>query len=183
MRTQIRTLLAAVLAIAVLALAGCSDDATTRTENNHDDADVAFATGMIPHHAQALVMVDMTEGRDLDPAFTQLTDAIRAAQTPEIQTMSGWLEDWGKEVPDESGMGGMDMPGMMSDDDLDTLESSSGATFEARWLRMMIEHHQGAIEMAKVEIAEGSYPPAVDLATSIVTSQEAEIVTMKTLLG
>ncbi|MGN6575348.1 MAG: DUF305 domain-containing protein, partial [Nocardioides sp.] len=83
--------LAAVLTTAALTftLAACGDDGESeqamaeQTATNGDvfnSADVEFATEMIPHHAQALVMVDMTRGRDLSPELQELTENIRAAQ-------------------------------------------------------------------------------------------------------
>lgn len=161
---------------------------------------------MIPHHAQALVMVDMTQGRDLDPAVRTLVEGIRAAQAPEIETMSDWLTDWGEEVPetmrdhmhaghgddsssdaesDMEGMAGMDddMPGMMSAEEMGDLERAKGADFQTMWLEMMIEHHEGAVEMAETEQDEGRYPDAIDLAGHIIDSQTQEIDTMHSLLG
>ncbi len=155
----------------------------------HNDADVSFATDMIPHHAQALLMVDMTEGRQPSADFAALTEQIRAAQTPEIEEMTGWLEDWGEPVPDSTGrmtggmgsMGGMGS-GMMSRDDLDRLEGASRPAFEQMWLRMMIAHHEGAVAMSRTEVADGEYGPAVALARSIIESQNAEIATMREML-
>lgn len=163
----------------------------------HNDQDVAFATDMLQHHAQALTMVDLTEGRTLDPEVQALADAIRAAQTPEIDAFTGWLTDWNEDVPkttDDGGhdMGDMDdmgdsmdsdMPGMMSADDMTALENAPDADFQTMWLRMMIEHHTGALDMAKAQTADGQYNPAIDLASDIITSQTAEIDTMKTILG
>jgi len=165
-----------------------------------NDADVEFATAMIPHHAQALVMVDLTRGRTLSPDLRQLTEDIQAAQGPEIEQMSGWLTDWDKPVPETmrdhlnaEDMGGTsghdmggdnaDMPGMMSDEGLAGLEAAQGQEFEDMWLTMMIEHHEGAIEMAKGEQADGVFKPAIDLAESIESSQQAEIDHMRELLG
>jgi uncharacterized protein (DUF305 family) len=191
--------IAAVLTTAALLLTACGgeDEPSTTTSvpasAKYNDADVEFATGMIQHHAQALTMVDMTTGRKLDPEFEQLAEQILGAQGPEIQTMTEWLEDWGQPVPETmrdhmhadegSGMKGMDqMPGMMSDDELAQLESAGDAAFEEMWLEMMIEHHEGAIEMAQTELDDGEYPAATDLATGIVKAQEAEIEQMKTML-
>jgi len=193
------------LAAALFALAGCgSNDAdpqsTTQTAPNGDEfnaADVTFATDMIPHHAQALQMVDMTMGRSLDPEVAALTEDIRDAQTPEIEAMTQWLTAWGKPIPEtprdhtnagHDGMSGMDMsgdemPGMMSSDELAELDAAADADFRDMWLTMMIAHHEGAIEMAKIEQADGTYRPAVDLAESIETSQRAEIAHMEQLLG
>jgi uncharacterized protein (DUF305 family) len=194
--------LAISLSLALTA-AGCGDDDATNDSNaqvsttQHNDADVTFATDMIQHHAQALSMVDLTLDRDLDPKVQQLADDIREAQGPEIETMSDWLTDWNEKVPetmrdhanaghdmgDMGSMDGMDpdMPGMMSAEDMKALQNASDAQFQTMWLQMMVEHHTGAIEMAKAEQADGQYKPAVDLAGDIVKSQSAEIDTMNGL--
>lgn len=186
--------LAAIAAALTLTLAGCSGDAESSGEG-FNEADVAFAGDMIQHHAQALEMVDLTLGRDLDPEVVALTEQIRAAQAPEIEKMADLLEDWGQPVPEtsrdhanahaEHGEGmepDADMPGMMSADDLKSLESASGQEFQDRWLEMMIEHHQGAVEMAETEADEGESEQAVALAERIVEAQEREISTMQDLL-
>lgn len=177
------------------------DDASTQvSETDHNEADVAFASDMIQHHAQALSMVDLTVERTLDPEVQQLAEDIRDAQGPEIETMSDWLQEWDEEVPatmrdhsnaghDMEGMGdsmaGMDsdMPGMMSGDDFDALENAPDSEFRTLWLEMMIEHHEGAVEMAQDQQGEGRYKPAVDLAGTVVETQTAEIDTMNALLG
>lgn len=178
-----------------------ANDASTQvSETDHNDADVAFATDMIQHHAQALSMVDLTVDRTLDPDVQQLADDIREAQGPEIETMSDWLQDWDEEIPatmrdhsnaghDMEGMGDSmdgqdsDMPGMMSGDDFDELENAPDSEFQTMWLEMMVEHHEGAVEMAQEEQDNGQYKPAVDLAGAVVETQTAEIDKMKTLLG
>ena len=199
-----RARLAAAAALPLLlatALAGCGGDTTderpaaVRTASNGDrfnDADVSFASEMIPHHADALVMVDMTQGRELTPEMTDLTEDIRAAQAPEIEQMADWLTAWGEEVPETSrdhvNSHDMDDMGEMGDgmgmdpDDLAALEDSDGTAFEQMWLQMMIEHHEGAIEMAQDEQSDGVSDDAVALAESIVASQTAEIDRMETML-
>lgn len=188
----------ATLALSLTACGGdesTDDPSTVQTADNgavFNGTDVAFASDMIPHHAQALEMVDLTEGRTLDPAVQELADAIRGAQTPEIETMTGWLTSWGEAVPDTSDgghdmsdMGGEDMggmSGMMTSEDMDALANASDAEFQEMWLTMMVEHHTGAVEMAKTEQADGEFADAIALAGSIETSQEAEITTMKGLL-
>lgn len=193
------TTLAALTLGLSLALTACGGDDTGpgSASSDHNDADVAFASDMIQHHAQALTMVDLTVDRDLDPAFQQLAEGIRDAQGPEIETMSNWLEQWGEEVPatvrDHSNaeghdMGdmaddtGMDMPGMMSDEDLEELADAEDADFEDLWLEMMIEHHEGAVSMAETEQEDGAYEPAVSLAEQIVATQTEEIATMQEML-
>ena len=78
-------------------------------------------------------------------------------------------------------MGGGEMPGMMSDADMEKLMAASGKEFDTEFLRMMITHHQGAITMAQDEVANGKNPDAVKLAQQIATSQQAEIDTMKSI--
>ncbi|MDN4161893.1 DUF305 domain-containing protein [Nocardioides abyssi] len=207
---------ATIAALALTAtLAACGNEghsstadlSATQTASNGDmfnGADVDFATQMIPHHAQAVQMVVMTQGRDLSPEVQDLTATIRDAQVPEVEAMTDWLTAWGQEIPETSldhanaghdmsghsgsegdsnseGMNGM--PGMMSDDDMAALEHASGAEFERMWLELMIEHHKGAIEMAQVEQEDGLYPDAVALAETIVFDQQAEIERMEELLG
>ena len=159
-----------------------ADDATA-----HNDADVAFVQGMLPHHEGALRMAQLADGRASDPRVIDLANRIEAAQGPEIETMTGWLEAWGEPLPEDDmggmdhGSGGMDMEGM-SEEDMTALDSSSGAEFDRMFLEMMIPHHQGAVDMAETEIADGSNPDAVDMAREIVESQTAEIEEMQTLL-
>ena len=188
----------------------CGDDATSSgtTETSpteHNDADVAFASDMIQHHAQALSMVDLTIDRPLDPEVQTLAEDIRAAQAPEIETMADWLTDWDEPVPEtmrdhanaghdmgdmsdtmedmDHGEGADDMPGMMSAADMDALENASDEEFQQLWLEMMVEHHEGAVEMARNQQDDGRFEPAVDLAGEVIDSQTAEIATMRELLG
>ena len=80
-------------------------------------------------------------------------------------------------------MDDMDMPGMMSGAELDDLAALEGREFEQRWLEMMVEHHNGAIEMAQAEQADGRFAPAVELAGSIADGQDAQVTEMEALLG
>ncbi len=150
-----------------------------------NDADVTFATEMIPHHQQAVEIAKLAETRAKSSKVKDLAMQIMGAQDPEIHTMSGWLTSWGKPVPEE--VSGMDMsgsmPGMMSSDDMDKLMNGTGAEFDQMFLTMMIEHHQGAIEMAKTEQKDGMYADAVALTKQIQTAQTDEIATMQGLLG
>lgn len=205
MLTNRRVKNAAVTGLAMIALAGglvaCgNDDASSepsavQTASNGDvfnGADVQFATDMIPHHAQAIEMVTLTDGRPLDPEVEEIANTIRNAQAPEVETMVDWLTAWDQEVPETSldhansghDMGGSsEMPGMMSEDEMDALEKASDEEFQAMWLEMMLEHHAGAIEMAKAEQQDGKFADAIALAESIETGQTAEIDQMEGLLG
>lgn len=217
---QLARLTAGIMAGAIV-LAGCSDgsddmagmegmgssastESSASAEGSGDsaafnNADVTFVQGMIPHHRGALHMAQMADGRAEDPRVVDLANRIEAAQEPEIETMTGWLEAWGEPLPEETdggmggmddgsmGMGGMDMGGMdmegMSAEDMTALDAASGSEFDRMWLEMMVIHHRGAVEMAQTEIAEGSNADAVALAEEIADSQAAEIEEMETLLG
>jgi uncharacterized protein (DUF305 family) len=186
--------LAGGLIAGAVVLTGCSGGSDTNDTDagssasqsaEFNDADVAFAQGMIVHHEGALEMAQMADGRAQNPQVLDLADRIEAAQDPEIKTMTGWLEDWDQPTSaDESGgmdmEGGMDMGGMNMD--MSGLEAASGAEFDRMWLEMMTEHHRGAVDMAETEIADGQNADAIALAEEIVESQSAEIDEMETLL-
>ena len=148
----------------------------------HNDADVMFATMMMAHHQQAIEMSDMILEKDsIDPAVTELAQQIKDAQTPEITQMQGWLTGWGASAS-ASGMdhGGDD--GMMSQADMDALMKANGTEAAKLFLAGMVKHHQGAITMAQEEVTNGQNPEAKKLAQTIITSQQAEIEKMNTML-
>ncbi len=199
--TSITARLIAVLAAlaAALFLSGCTSPASDgHTDHQHTDEpvitgapagynadDVAFATNMIPHHQQAVELSALAPDRSTNQELIALSNQISAAQQPEIETMKVFLVQW-KENPDtNSGHGGhgQAMQGMVDEPTMTTLQSLNGAEFDKLWLESMISHHQGAIEMAKAEIANGENVDAIGLAKSIVTAQETEIGQMKQMLG
>ncbi|OZC73768.1 DUF305 domain-containing protein [Rhodococcus sp. 06-418-5] len=208
MRTKVMASLAAAAASAFLVV-GCSNDSTESSMDGHsmgsmssapmssaqasasaefNDADVMFAQMMYPHHAQAVEMADMANGRTDNPDVLSLASAIAGAQQPEMDQMTTWLTEWGQPMPDMDmgDMGGMDHSsdsGMMTAQDMDALMAASGPEFDRQWLTMMIAHHTGAIEMANTEIADGSNPDALEMARTIVATQQQEIETMQRLLG
>lgn len=191
---------AALIVAGALTLAACGSDNDSSTSGmngmnssnstDFNDADVTFATQMIPHHRQAVEMAKLADTQAQSSEVKDLAMQIATAQDPEIQTMSGWLTAWGKPMPTDTStdMGGMDMsdgaamPGMMSADDMQALMNASGADFDHMFLTMMTAHHQGAIEMAKTEQTDGMNPDAIALAQQIESSQTAEITTMQGLL-
>ena len=131
-------------------------------------------------------MADLADTRASNVQVKDVATKIKAEQAPEIDTMTSWLSAWGAPAT-MSGMdhGGHDvgtMPGAMSSADMDRLAGLSGSEFDREFLTLMIAHHQGAIDMAKTEQAEGVNPDAKALATKIVQDQTAEIAQMQTLL-
>jgi uncharacterized protein (DUF305 family) len=147
---------------------------------------------MIPHHAQAVEMSDvMLAKKDIPADVTALARRIKAAQAPEIETMSGWLKSWnepseaapGHDMSSHSSGMGTGMDGMMSDTDMKKLDAAQGTAAAKLFLTQMTAHHQGAIMMAKTEGSSGQNPNAIALAKAIVTAQQKEIQEMKDLLA
>jgi uncharacterized protein (DUF305 family) len=172
--------------------AATSPPATSSTaspgQQQHNQADITFLQGMVPHHSQAIAMAQLAPSRAASPQIKALASRIEAEQNPEIQQMNGLLTSWGAPVPATTGgMTGMQhehgqMPGMMSNAQMQQLTASSGPAFDRMFLQMMITHHQGAIDMSRTELAQGSNPVARQLAQQIITAQQAEIREMQTLL-
>jgi uncharacterized protein (DUF305 family) len=196
-----RSIATAVVAIPLALLtAACGDDGgdeegaetqeettTSQAMEEHNDADVSFAQMMIPHHAQAVEMAVLAAGRAESTEIRDLAQRIQGAQDPEIQQMTGWLEDWGEEVPATDA--GHDMsagpmaPGMMDAAAMMGLEGATGAAFDRMFAELMIQHHQGAVDMANDEIENGQFADAVTLAEAIVEAQQAEIAEMQAFLA
>lgn len=184
---------------AVIVLAGCSSGAnenmpgmdhstsastgtpTAVAIEEHNSADTMFAQMMIPHHEQAVEMSDiMLAKSSLDPKIETLARDIKAAQGPEIQKMTDWLTGWSEPTSMAVSHG---MDGMMTESDLDKLKAAQGTEASKLFLTQMIAHHEGAVDMARTEVAEGENADAVALAKDIVSSQESEIKEMKDLLA
>ena len=207
LRTGLRGSLAIAAALAVTGLTGCSSNdpstmpgmdhgssgspsaagspatSSTPAAGQHNDADVMFAQGMIPHHQQAVAMSDMILAKDgIDAKVTDLATQIKAAQAPEIAQMSGWLAGWGENPSPSMGMDHDMGGGMMSQADMDALDQATGQDAARLFLTGMITHHKGAITMAQNEVANGQNPEAIALAQKIITDQQAEIDTMNQLL-
>ena len=183
----------AITLTALLTLVGCagstgggardmpgmgSSSSALPADVNH--ADLMFTTMMIPHHEQAIEMADVIlDAEGIDPEVVALADTIKAAQGPEIELMESWLDNWGTGMGDTGGMG----DGMMSDNDMKALEDATGDEASRLFLEQMIEHHEGAIDMAQTEVDNGENPDVINLAESIIQSQTAEIATMKEILA
>ena len=158
---------------------------TTASGAAFNDADIAFAQGMIPHHEQAIEMADIA----LDPSMgaseqvRDLATRIKGGQDPEIELMTGWLTAWGQPVQDVGG--GHDMSsvdGMMSAEEMDSLGTMTAADFDKMWMEMMIRHHEGAIAMAQTAKAAGSNGEVLALADQVIAAQQSEITEMQTLV-
>ena len=148
----------------------------------HNDADIMFITMMKPHHEGALGMAELAGTRAESPAVKALADKIMAAQDPEIEMMNKMATAWGVDLESEAAENGGGHS-MSDGDDMSALEPLSGKEFDREFLTRMIAHHEGAIEMAETELADGVNAQAKQMAADITESQAAEIEEMKSLLA
>ena len=159
------------------------------------DADVDFMSGMIPHHAQAVVMAGWAPSHGARKDVAILCERIVVEQRDEIAMMQGWLQDRGQTVPDATStrhkmkMNGVEhemlMPGMMSDEEMAALDAARGPEFDRLFLIGMIKHHQGAIDM--VDVLFKAYGAAQDelvfkFASDVYADQSTEINRMNEML-
>jgi uncharacterized protein (DUF305 family) len=158
-------------------------------------ADVDFMQGMIPHHAQAVIMGRWAATHGARPDVQRLCLRIVAAQSDEITMMRRWLRERKQEVPDSTAtrhvmrMGDMThemmMPGILSESEMAQLDRARGADFDRLFLNGMIRHHQGAISMVETLLQHGNAghdESVFRFANDVVADQSAEIVVMRRLL-
>ncbi len=150
------------------------DDAS----GTYTDDELMFASMMIPHHSQAVTMSELALANTTNPEILSLATAIRDAQAPEIEQMQSWLD---ASNYSESHAHHMEMSGMLKDEEIAELSSAKGESFDRLFLEGMIAHHEGAIEMISM-IKNSTNSEVKKLYADILTSQSAEIETMKALL-
>ncbi|MFN0179928.1 MAG: DUF305 domain-containing protein [Gemmatimonadales bacterium] len=159
----------------------------------YTEADIHFMTGMIGHHAQAVVMARMAESRGARPAILTLAGRIINAQHDEIALMQNWLRDRRQPVPEPGPDGvmahhgghSMLMPGMLTPEQIEQLSRARAAEFDESFLRFMIQHHNGAVKMVKTLF--DTYGAAQDqlvfkFASDVNIDQTTEIARMEKML-
>ena len=161
----------------------------------YTDADVEFMSGMIPHHAQAVIMAGWAPSHGAREDVAILCERIVVAQRDEIFTMQSWLQDRDQPVPDATStrhkmkMNGVEhemlMAGMLTDEEMAELDRSRGPEFDRLFLNGMIRHHQGAIDM--VDVLFKAYGAAQDelvfkFASDVYADQSIEIDRMTKML-
>lgn len=158
-------------------------------------ADIQFMTGMISHHAQAIVMAKMAPTHGASRAVQTLCGRIINAQNDEIVLMQNWLRDRNQPVPEakplpmKMTMNGqtmeMLMPGMLTDEQMKQLDAARGKDFDKLFLRGMIQHHQGAITMVQQLFATpgaGQDEAVFKFANNVNVDQSTEIHRMQQML-
>jgi uncharacterized protein (DUF305 family) len=161
----------------------------------YTQADVDFMTGMIPHHAQAVIMCSWAPTHGARADVVRICERIRISQQDEIRTMRHWLEERGEPVPDSTStkhvmkMDGMThemlMPGMLTDEQMAALDRARGSEFDYLFLTGMIGHHRGAINMVKelyTHPGAGQENTIFRFASDVVADQSAEIDRLQKML-
>jgi len=143
-------------------------------------SDSMFLQMMIPHHQQAIVISDYALSNSDDSRILSLAKQIKFAQQPEIDQMKQWLKSAGLGTDPGHSMSGMG--GMLSDSQLQILATSKGSEFNKLFLRGMIDHHIGAVNMVTM-IGDSKNPKVKELGSNIKISQTKEIEQMRVLLS
>ena len=149
------------------------------------EADVRFMQGMIAHHAQAIYMSRMAKEHGANPRVLKFANKIDQSQIAEIRLMQQWLNRNGQSAPDTSSWRTMQMPGMLTADQLKSLDAAKGEEFDREFLTYMIQHHEGALKMVSDLFATPQAAQDVDVsvfANDVQTVQTAEIGTMHAML-
>ena len=166
---------ALVALLAVLAVAGCGGNDQTTSTSQAESTDGAFITAMIPHHESAIEMAKIAQKQAQHPEIAKLADDIVSAQDAEISDMNTMHQRMFGEPVDGADHGslGLDENMMGMSMDMSSLENSK--QFDKAFIDAMIPHHQGAIRMARIEIAQGQDQQTKDLAQAIIDAQSREI--------
>ena len=156
-------------------------------------ADIAFMSGMIHHHAQAIEMVNLIAARTKSAQMKSLGERINTSQRDEIGMMQTWLRQHGQEAPDPLPHLGMDMgehdahmmPGMLTKEQMKALAAAKGTAFDRLWIEGMIQHHTGALTMVRELFASSGAAQNTAIfrfASDVDADQRAEITRMRAML-
>lgn len=192
-RSTRRTVAAGALLAVTLATSGAAQ--ATAAARPRSEADVEFMSGMIPHHAQAVLIAGWAASHGARLDVRTLCERIVVGQRDEIALMQYWLREHGEEVPDAQAthhkmkMNGMVhemlMPGMLNEEQLAALDKARGADFDRMFLEAMIGHHGGAIMMVD-ELLSSKNAANDDIvyrfSSDVYADQTTEIERMKKML-
>ena len=190
MRSSFLRALSSLIALAAAAVPAAAQAGGAATPPPYVAADAQFMTGMIGHHAQAVLISGWAPSHGASQSIVLLTERIVVGQQDEIALMTRWLKDRGEPVPDPShAHAGMDhgahMPGMLSAEQLAALDAARGPEFDRLFLTYMIQHHLGAIVMVDQLFATqgaGQDEATFRLASDIYADQTTEIRRMQLML-
>ncbi|TMR88589.1 DUF305 domain-containing protein [Nonomuraea basaltis] len=158
------------------------DMSSSKPAADFNNDDVMFVQMMLPHHQEGLQMAKWARTNASNAEVKNLAMKIQMEGQPQLDKLNGWLTAWDKQplAADDPMMTSMD--GMMSTAEMAEMKKMKGAMFDRMFVQMMISHHQGAIKVAKDEVAKGDNPKAKAMAKTIQTSLRTELTQMKQLL-
>ena len=130
--------------------------AATPSVPGHTAGDVDFVNSMIAHHQQALDMTALVDARAADDGLPLLAERMEVSQIAEIEQLQGWLTARGEDPEGFQQHAGMQMPGMLTAEQLAALAAASGEEFDSLFLQSMIRHHEGAVIMVETLLGEGA---------------------------
>jgi uncharacterized protein (DUF305 family) len=187
----------ALSAVVALSLIACSEPAPSsptaqRTTSEHTTAhnatpsqdthaqgehnmpyDAEFLDMMIHHHEMALDMSQDALQNAQSAEVKSLAQKILDDQQAEIARMEGWRKAW---YPDVPRMKSEEMAHHMG-----AVDMSGEGSFDQRFLREMIKHHQDALKMATDAQKKAEHSELREMATDIISKQQAEIEQMEEL--
>ena len=172
-----------------------ASEATNIANTSYIKADVVFLNGMIVHHEQAIIMSKMADERTNNKNILDLANRIDASQKDEINFMQSWLEDRNEfqSIDNEhkhSHQNGRthehkNMVGMATPRQLENLSNSKSTDFDRLFLQLMINHHDGALEMVEElkKYPGNTYDPILnEFVSDLINDQGVEIERMNKLL-
>lgn len=174
-RLRLPAVAALLVAVSVLLSACGSDDSKSSSNGSGNATDLAFVQDMIPHHKSAVSMATIASRRGEHPEIKSLAASIISSQNTEIaqmQTIAAALKSDGVKA------GGLGLDESMMGMSMDNAALTKADPFDKAFVDMMVPHHQGAIRMARVELAKGKSPEAKTLAEAIIAAQSREIAEM-----
>ena len=148
--------------------------------------DLQFIDQMIMHHQGAIMSSEHMIADSERPELRQLAENIQESQSEQIEQMQAWRQEWYGDA--ERTLGMMDptqMEEMMGEGHMEAMmggsmqETMGGDTTDTMFLRMMIPHHQLAIDMSEQALDEADHPELKELAQRIIEEQSAEIELMQ----
>lgn len=155
-------------------------------------AEAGFARDMAVHHSQAVELADLMRTRTTDAELIILCTDIVLTQQNQIGRFYGWLDQWDLPATNPSPMAwmndghsgmAMDMPGMATRAEVAELSTLPLADAEIAFLRLLIRHHRGGVEMAEAVLQLTDRPEVLRAAKAVQTSQTNEIDVMNAMLA
>lgn len=179
----LRALICAACFAVGIALTGCATAVTSHDETSHlpvNNADVSFAQQMILRHRQAIAMSSMAQGQSKNPLVNRLTDGISRARRASVTELIELLALWRQGAPSP---GPAQPQRTITANELNRLESASGAQFDQVLIGLMIEHHRESLASIVIQQESGQSPRARSIAIRLERELTAEITAMQKFMS